>query len=497
MKADLANIIPKRPYYLLLLPVFFVLHGFRENYSIVFAKDALILAGWYLLASFVLFGIFYLVSRNLDKAALMAFTVMAFNFFFGALHDLFKKIDALPFLSRYVFILPFSLILIISILILIRRSKHKFRRLNKYLNTLFVFLIVIDSILLFSLAAGKDRSITTDQTLNPCSDCTRPDIYLIVTDSYPSNILLKETLGFDNSAFENALRERGFYIADSAQSNYNMTVTSIASMLNMNFVDGIDGSFAKYHEDMATAYRVIRNCQVVDYMRSNGYKIYNHSIFDLRNAPTVTRPTFLPDRTSSITSQTFINRIVTDLGFHLIDDLKLKFVIEMTYNTSLRNDEKLMAKTRKIATEKEVGPKFIYTHFMMPHYPYYYDSAGNKSPVMKIDDTHIKNAGAFIEYLKYANTQYLSLIDHIRNASVTEPIIILIGDHGYRHFNDPVSTDYHFKNLFAVSLPGENYQGFYKKMTNVNLFRVIFNTQFRQKLPLLSDSSRLLYHQAF
>ena len=61
MKDKLLHIIRTKPVFLFLLPVFFVLHGYMENYDFVPVKDALLLTGIYLGASLVFGGLFWLL----------------------------------------------------------------------------------------------------------------------------------------------------------------------------------------------------------------------------------------------------------------------------------------------------------------------------------------------------------------------------------------------------------------------------------------------------
>jgi hypothetical protein len=123
---------------------------------------------------------------------------------------------------------------------------------------------------------------------------------------------------------------------------------------------------------------------------------------------------------------------------------------------------------------------------MMPHYPYYFDSKGNSLPVEKL--TALKNANPqdYLEYLQYSNKRLIQLVDHILASSPNPPIIIILSDHGLQKMGD---RKYDFANLNAVRLPNKNYSLFYDSMTNVNQFRVIFNTYFNQHLPLLKDST--------
>ena len=94
----------EQPLFLLLLPVFFVLHGFVENIGFVSVASCLPLLGIYLLSAGIFFLIFYLLLRDSRKAALMSFYLLCFYFFFGAIHD-FVKAHA-GRLSRYSILLP-------------------------------------------------------------------------------------------------------------------------------------------------------------------------------------------------------------------------------------------------------------------------------------------------------------------------------------------------------------------------------------------------------
>ncbi len=490
MRPAFSSILSNRSYFLLLLPIFFVLHGYLENHQIVFASDALKLAGWYILAAIILAGLSWLYYRNRDKAVLASFILLSFNFFFGAFHDLLKKTGSISFLAKYSVLLPIVLVVLIFILIGLKKYKKDLGRIKLYLNFLFVVLVLIDSLLLV-IALNRDSraGITTDTGLTPCPDCPRPDIYLIVADSYPGKIELQEKLMYDNSAFENELRKRGFYVGDSTNANYYSTPISIASLLNMNYIEGIQLKKNTAREDVAVAYQVLRNCQVQQYLEQIGYDVHNFSIFDLEGEAGITKPTFLPGRTSTITSQTFVTRIITDLGFHLIDDLHLDFMIRYIRNTDLKNNQKVVQRTLKIAGEQRKNPKFVYTHVVMPHYPYYFDSTGLQYPVRTLDEKFIVDTNAFISYLKYSNKKYLELVDHILKNSPNPPLIILLGDHGFREFPEPVEEKYYFMNLLAVHYPDGDYEDFYRGMSNVNLFRIILNDRFRQSLSLLKDST--------
>ena len=484
--------LSRLPLYLFLLPLFFILHGWVENLGIVYADDVARLAGWYLFVAGALFGLSWLVFRDLHKAAFFAFGLLAFNFFFGAMHDGLKKIEAIPFISRYVFVLPLSILLLVIFFIRMRRSRKDFSGAAAFLNLLFVVLILIDAFNLFRALGKEDAGDKSPVlALAPCTGCPRPDVYLIITDGYPSNIQLREKLAYDNSPFIQKLRQRGFFVADSSVSNYNMTPVSVASLLDMQYLDAVEGTNATYKKDVAMALTRIRNSRFPEYLRSLGYEVRNHSIFDLNKEPSYTEPTFLPKRTSNITAQTFTRRVITDLGFHLIDKFNIGFIVRKSKYADLRNNHRVYERTISSAKKAE-EPQFVYSHLMMPHYPYYYDSTGRQRELVELTTELHTDTAAFVSYLKYANGRFLTMIDQLLANKSRNSIIILVGDHGFRNFRHKRDRDYYFMNLLAVRYPHQDSGTLYHTMSNVNLLRVILNDQFGQRLPLLEDRTRFL-----
>ena len=73
--------IQQQPVYLLLLPVFFVLHGYVEDFQYIHAADLGILTLSYLLETLGITFLCWLLFRNLRKSAIAAFALMSFYFF--------------------------------------------------------------------------------------------------------------------------------------------------------------------------------------------------------------------------------------------------------------------------------------------------------------------------------------------------------------------------------------------------------------------------------
>lgn len=102
-----------------------------------------------------------------------------------------------------------------------------------------------------------------------------------------------------------------------------------------------------------------------------------------------------------------------------------------------------------------------------------------------------QNVNAYLEYLQYSNSQIKGLIDTIKQNTAGKAVIIAMGDHGFRVDMDRNMVR-NYQSLNAVYLPDKNYGMLYDSISGVNQFRVIFNTLFRQSLPLLKDSTVFL-----
>src|SRR5690606_35939545 len=101
----------------ILLPVFFVLNGFRDNYPLVTISGALIILIRYVCISVLLFGLAWLFLKDARKAALTACALISIQFFFGSLHDTLKDAFGDSFFTRYAVVIPCLFALFIAFVI--------------------------------------------------------------------------------------------------------------------------------------------------------------------------------------------------------------------------------------------------------------------------------------------------------------------------------------------------------------------------------------------
>src|ERR1022692_1154507 len=213
--------------YLFLIPVFFVLHGYLENFGFIGIGESLLLMLTYSSASALLYFIFLFFYREHIKAALLSTYIMGSYLFFGAFHDFFKSHD-IP-LHKYRVTVPLCCIFLIFCLIYLKKIKKPFSRSTLFLNLLFVIYLIIDvSGIAWKFFHPNPNKLSAygfanSSSYKPCDSCSKPDIYLLLFDEYGSSLSLKQRFNYDNRDLDSFLTNRGFQIQVHSRSNYNFT----------------------------------------------------------------------------------------------------------------------------------------------------------------------------------------------------------------------------------------------------------------------------------
>ena len=473
-----------KPWYLLLLPLFFVWHGYVDNFGLIPPKELLTQLLIYLGSAGVLFFFCWLIFKNFARAAFFSFLLMAFNFFFGFFHDGLKSFFSNAFIHKYSVLAGAGLVFFLAIGIYINKKKLQLRKTSLYLNLLFCILIIFDLPVFIKKSTFSSRWNARPELkdLSICGKRELPDIYLIVADDYAGKKELADILHYDNTDFYDSLKARGFFVANNSRSNYNHTTYSIGSLLNMAYLPLKPKQVRRADHSYALALTL--DNKVTSFLSDAGYEIHNYSPLAIKNEVARNRYSFIPPRISIITSQTFLNR----LNKEVLENLDSRFLKNKAFKW-FRYNQYVYEQSMRVVKENRPGRKFVYTHLELPHYPYYYDKNGKLYPFEKILNELPCNSISYLEYLKYTNGMLLKFVDEIIRNNRTPPIIILMSDHGHRCLPDSISSSYIFLNLLSVNIPDKNYLFFNDSLSNVNVFRSIFNTAFCQQLPMLKDST--------
>lgn len=504
MKEKLNALLQEKTYFLLLLPLFFIFHGYNAFFSFFPLHFVLLNLVITLLATVLLYLLSYWLLKNKRNAAIFSFWILLFLLSFGFLHDSLKKIVGTNFFSSYKIILPLIFTVLIAIWLFIKKSNGTFKRFFLFLNillSLFIGYELFTSITNF-LAYKKDKHLLDNRfsayyqaeknIKQP--DTAKPDIYFLVFDALPSTAAMQQAWNFNNNILDSFLQNESFYVVPRSKSNYNLTVLSVSSTLNMDYTPPVD----LYQDETKLYFKAAASLldnSLLRYLKEAGYDIKQYQPVSFVNKDW-NGDLFFPDMLyMNYFYQTLPGRVYRDLGWNFYQ-LKTKFLKkqDFAYYEKRNNDHKndLLQTTLLIKNSCAMNkpkPQFVYAHYQLPHDPYIYDSLGNLKPVEKtITYKEEEQPAAFIEQVKFANKIIQQLVTHIRQTNKPNTVIIIEGDHGFRNIYGKKGYMI-YDNFSAFYFPDRNYKDLYPTISPVNSFRVVLNNFFETKLPLLKDSS--------
>ena len=241
MRIGLSQVL-NQPFYLWLLGVYPIFYLYSLNFGLVIDREFFgVLAGM-LAATTVAFLLANRFVGNRNKTALLLSVASVCFSFSGHIYT-----QVFIPKSLFVWTLMISAVAVLFMVAIWRRGSSKFLlQVSAPMNLIALALLISPSITIASglayvssfdvAAVDNDAFQASDKEIPKVNDSpTHPDIYYIIPDSYPSDAWLLETMDFDNSAFTQELRDRGFVVAPDAQSNYGTTFTSLATSLNLRY----------------------------------------------------------------------------------------------------------------------------------------------------------------------------------------------------------------------------------------------------------------------
>jgi hypothetical protein len=495
MKA-FVNFLTKKGIHWLLLVIFFVIHNYKIYYGLVSLKTALSVFIILAAAFAVLYVIVFAITKDQQRASLILVWAGCIYLFFGNMHDLVSGMGGLKFFSRYVVFLP---LLIIAGIVLIIFSFRKLNidRVSFYINTLLIVFILIDIADLGIRSTGLSQknllSLNTQKTFPLPQAETKPDVYYILLDSYPSGEFLLTKMGHDNSAFDSSLRATGFKILQSG-SNYNKTPFSMSSVMNFDYLN-IDSRKPLNSLTYTNAMQTTKLAAVPRIFKQQGYTFSNFSIFDFKDDPSFHKINFLslPEK-RTLLYNTFRERFKKDLSWNFKKNAAAdNDLLQLAVGQKLYN-KRVIDSLFEIPGIRSGKPRFVYAHLMMPHAPFFYDENGKEtSTELVLTEQHLVDKKHIISYLKYTNRIILQIVNKINKESNGQAVIILQSDHGFPTFlGSAKERESYYMNFTAIHLPGGDNKPLPDSITMINTFPVIFNHFFKAHIPLLKDSTIFL-----
>ena len=489
--------------YPLLFALFPVVALYSANVAEVSPSQALMPAAMVVGITILLLALAWLVLRDFGRAALLVSIFLILCFSYGHVVNLIARN---PDAGRNFFSPTHTPLAYLIFMVwiglggvsayLVWRTRMDLRNLTSVLNIVGIVLVIVPTINITvqevrGISRNSDTIDTIEVTLHNPEPL--PDIYYIILDRYASASTLAEMYDFDNSEFIDYLSSKGFYVASSSYSNYHDTQHSLASSLNMEYLDELAEQVGTTSVDQGPIYARLQDYNVWHLLKSAGYRFLH---FGSWWEPTrenkyadinINYGGQLPEFSMLLLRSTVLEPVGTTLGL---------------WGEPRRTQwERVRYKFNRLAEIPAMEePTFVFAHFLTPHPDYVFNKDGSFLELSEASGVPLKTR--YIDQLVATNNMVKLLIDRLLAESDMPPIIILQADEGPRAGGGDTwagdeATDAQLREkmgiLNAYYLPGVTDSGLYQSITPVNSFRLVFNLYFEADLELLPDRS-YMYH---
>ncbi len=514
-----ADRLKPRPPYVWLIAAYPVLFLFSQNIGEVYQTEVIASLIAALLAATLLFALIGILLRDAARAGAITALIMLAFFTFGHVHNLVEPLGV----TDWVLAPLYGVIVLGGVAGSVRAKRSPALVRAAPAANLMAALLVAMTLppiagyfyrgLVRQAHASVEESAAEDHPRLPNS-AARPDIYYIILDGYSGNEFLLHDYGYDNSAFTDALEERGFTVAYDSKTPYAITVPSKFASLNMRYITKEDEQRAEEAaSDIEYLRRGIADSEVAKQLQALGYTyIFMLSGYDVASSIADTNIDFHPsgpvyfaggeDSRTYDASQYYQHPFIP----YLLETTALYPLAEEAEAVSMTVTDQpydFRDPLRALVTwdEAETLPAlpeatFAVIHLIKPHEPVAFDQDGSIvfPYATSKNSTRAELSRRFFEQLEFVNMRTLQMIDTILAESSVPPIIILQGDHG-SHFGNPRSADArrtNFAILNAYHFGGRACESVTQDIIPINSFRVLFNCVFGGDYELLDPRYYIL-----
>jgi len=460
------------------------------------------------------------ILKNGKKAALIVTLAFIIFFSFGHVYNMLNQVSIGDTdLGSNRTLLPIFVISFGIGSFLIIRTKRTLDNATSIVNTISVVFITVIVAMVGIEAFGCDECLIQqtyslgifsnqimdsplyfeEHSFSVSESGSLPNVYYIILDGYPRNDVLKKHLDFDNNEFINFLKQREFYVAENSYSNYSLSSTSIPATMNMNYInfltDELGEDSRSYDPLLGKDFGLYADNQVIKNFKSMGYKVAK-----IGSVPMYLHEIPLADLSLCYKSIHLMDNRLFDT---VARTSMIGYFIER-WSEDLQRQIILCAfeELPKISSYYE-EPVFVWSHIMLPHFPLIFGPNGESitpgqslltmnHPEYTDDSWDVKQQ--FVQQIQFTNKKSIEFIDKILE-NEKRSVIIIQSDHGSAfgvNLQDPTDDDVfqRLSNFNAIYFPDEKHREMLTyDRTNVNTFRIVFNTYFGSDYEMLEDKT--------
>ncbi|MCK4268402.1 MAG: hypothetical protein KAX16_06185 [Actinomycetia bacterium] len=482
-----------------LLAAFPILFLYQYNIDETSIDEVLPFILMSLATTLVLFFVARFFLKDASKAALAISAFLILFFSYGHVAQSTRRWNPAGIDNEIILMILFVFLVIGAVGLLAKTQ----RNLDNFSNIFNVTAAALIATSLVNIGLAQIQGLSVDQgPVNQSSSKSakvidledipsRPDIYYIVLDSYPSESNIREVYKYDNHDFFDYLEKKGFYVASKSRSNYVQTYLSLASSLNMQYINDLGDTLGTETKSLAKPKMMLRNNKAMMFLKDRGYKFVH-----VRSGWTGTDYNKYADiQINSGYGSEFATTLLGTTALRFLDSQ-----IGLVEKGARARILSIFENVPKVSRITE--PTFTFAHIVPPHPPYFFGAKGEhvKRVRFKLKGRVWAEKDKYIDQVRFVNEKVKVMIDTIIANSDIPPIILLQGDHGPAssiytdkkgNWRNP--TDRQLKErtgiLNAYYLPGGKDAQLYPTISPVNSLKYVFNAYFDANFERLPDET--------
>ncbi len=491
---------PKRSYPRVGSPVAFavlpMLLLYTGNLNEVSLPDLLVPALVLLAASLPVWWLAVRLTRDPHRGAVLASLCWVWFFAYGFWRRWIAPEEATLELMTVI-----AYLALLSVPLLLVRLRRNYAPASGALNVVALGLVAVQ---LFTIGRFELRRLhyrpeprpaaTLHTTVPPAQ---RPSIYFIILDGYARHDVLQEVYGVDNGPFLAFLRQHGFQVAARSRANYDQTLLSLASCLDLNYLDGLVakvGARSGYRrpltEKMVTS-RTRTSLKELGYDFVSFASGYEESDMPEAAHRIAHHGWELNDFESALAQNSVLWPLLGS---------RLKLVLDDDH-TRARAVQWIFEHLP--ATARSRRPTFVFAHIVAPHPPFIFRRDGSiiaHLPHPGLHDgsrfrgTREEYIASYREQAEFVTWRTQAMVEQLLASARRPTAIVLMSDHGPASGVDwahPETSDLRerFTTLVAVRLPEGNPARLDDDISTVNVLRFVLREGLGADLPPLPSRS--------
>ena len=456
---------------------------FAQNAGEAELGDTRLFVAIFLLTALAMLLVTGVIFRNMSRAAFMTCLGMLVVINFTMVSQAIK--GKLPWLRDRYQLLLIGLILLLILILMLKKKPNMTAGCGIIALTFGALCFVSGIIAAPKLISGATQPPPPDapeEIRSAHFSGEKRNVYYLLFDEYGGTENLETYFGFDNSAFYDALKERGFSVSETSRNTESCwTEDIVPNLLNLDYVVN-DNMTARVRREY------LENPALVQLFWGNGYQVnlVSHWRYLRFPAKELTRGQHEDNISSYLLEHSLFQQIPP-----LRDRINLK--IFMNYRDNYVGPVENAVEALEGCADQVDGPTLTVSYIQSPHAPFVFHKDGSIQ-TDKSKYWYWKEPQLYTDQLQYINSVILTTIDSIQEKD-PDAVILLLSDHGARvplhmveqfggpWFDAEQETPVMQNALVSAYIPGQQLD--LEGQTGINATRMVLNTSFNLELSMV------------